>query len=57
MEEWKEDRMEGAGGKRDRESGGSGSCGVGGGGRCRGESCLFWSIQVSALFDEDEVKC
>lgn len=22
-----------------------------------GQSCLFWSIKVSVLFDEDEVKC
>lgn len=30
MEEWKEDRMEGARGKRDGESGGGGSLGGGG---------------------------
>ncbi len=55
MEEWEKDGMEGAEGgqegtdrgrerERERMEGG-------------GQSCLFWSIQVSALFDEDEVKC
>lgn len=29
----------------------------GGENRGDGQSCLFWSIQVSMLFDEDEVKC
>lgn len=45
-----------------RGSDGGGVGGRDGGSRGRewgrdGQSCLFWRIQVSVLFDEDEVKC
>lgn len=47
MEEWEKDGMEGAKGMNRKRAGENGGV---------GQSCLFWSIQASALFDEDEVK-
>lgn len=47
--------MEGAEGRQDGREGEGEE-----GGREKvgdGQSCRFWSIQVSVLFDEDKVKC